>query len=58
MRVQLFFIFRDTYEEAEFFTYNENNKDCFCKVCHDLNATRREATGRVSGNVNCYSEFT
>merc|ERR1719264_215526 len=46
---------RDTYEEAEFFTYNENNKDCFCKVCHDLNATRREATGRVSGNVNCYT---
>jgi len=43
----------DTYAEARFFTYYESQKKCYCKECHDLNITRRDASGRISGNLNC-----
>ena len=52
----MLYSFRDTYAEAKFFTYNENNQKCYCKECHDLNETRQDATGRISGNVNCESK--
>ena len=49
---------RDTYEEAEYFTYNLSNSPyapgyCWCKTDNNLDVTRRDAYGRVSGNVQC-----
>ena len=52
---------RETYEEAAYFTYNQNEqtnnyKKCMCKADHDLDVSREDASGRVSGNVQCCSD--
>ena len=46
-------LYRDTYAEAAYFTYNQRNNKCYCKQDHNLDETRQEKTGRVSGNLNC-----
>ena len=51
--VKLFCLCRDTYAEAEYFTYNQGNSKCYCKTDNNLDVTRRDATGRISGNVQC-----
>ena len=55
-----FFSCRDTYEDAEFFTYNRRADDnnCPCKPDMDVDAALFEAAwkekrNRVSGNVKC-----
>ena len=48
-----FSIYRDSYPEAAYFTYNQGNTKCYCKEDHDVEQTRQEKGGRVSGNVKC-----
>ena len=49
----LFVFFRDTYDEAEYFTYNRKDNECHCKPDMDLALTRLDKKNRVSGNVKC-----
>ena len=49
----LFVFFRDTYDEAEYFTYNRKDNECHCKPDMDLALTRKDKKNRVSGNVKC-----
>ena len=44
---------RDTYQEAEYFTYNQNNNNCNCKPDINLDDTRESINTQISGNVNC-----
>ena len=44
---------RDTYAEAEYFTWNEGDRKCYCKPDNNLDVTRQDKSGRVSGNVQC-----
>ena len=53
--LKCFFICRDTYEDAEFFTYNRRADDnnCHCKPDMDVDAAWKQKRNRVSGNVKC-----
>ena len=49
---------RNSYD-ATYFTYEVgHSNNCYCKGDHNLGVTRQEASGRVSGNVDCYSKFS
>ena len=49
----LFVFFRDTYDDAEYFSYVKNDKKCHCKPKMDLGLARFAKKNLVSGNVKC-----
>ena len=56
--VQKICLCRDTYAEAEYFTWNSGTSNCMCKPDNNLDETRQVVSETISGNVNCYGEFT
>ena len=49
-------LFRDTFDDAEYFTYVMMGRDenkCHCKPDMDLEKTWKGKKNRVSGNVKC-----
>ena len=53
-----FLFFRATFDEAKYFTYDTEKSKCRCKPEMNLDVTRKEKTGRISGNVDCVFEIT
>ena len=44
------------FDAAKYFTYDTKSSACRCKGDMDLDVTRREKTGRISGNVDCEND--
>ena len=56
--VHVFSLYRDTYDEAKYFTYDTEKSKCRCKPDMNLDVTATPKTNRNSGNVDCVFEVT
>ena len=44
---------RNDGQVAKYFTYDEKKSRCLCWPDMDLDVTRQEKSGKISGNVDC-----
>ena len=56
--IKYFLFYRDAHCGAKYFTYDTEKSKCRCKPEMNLDVTRKEKTGRISGNVDCVFEIT
>ena len=54
--IKYFLFYRDAHCGAKYFTYDTEKSKCRCKPDMNLDVTRREKSGRISGNVECVAE--